>query len=75
MDLKQTIREKGLRQRDIAGALGVSEATMSKWVNRDTPIPMGMIRPLAAAIGVTLEDIVPEAPAISCAAMQQSVGV
>ena len=59
MDLKQTIREKKLRQCDIAEQLGVSQPTMSRWIHRGTDVPTKMVRPLADALGVSVEDVLP----------------
>jgi transcriptional regulator with XRE-family HTH domain len=59
MDLKQAIRDKGLRQRDIAATLGVSEPTMSRWINRSADVSPRMVRPLADALGLSVEDILP----------------
>lgn len=59
MDLKQTIRTKGIRQRDVAEKMDVSESTVSKWIHRKADVPAKMIRPFADALGVTVEDVLP----------------
>lgn len=64
MSIKHLIRERGLKQAEIAGKLGVSEPTFSRWVNHGVPgdavprvaevtgIPAAALRPdLAAAFG------------------------
>jgi len=63
-DLFVSARQKGLRQTDIAKALGVSEGTISKWANGDAHVPPLMIRPLAGLLGVPVDTLVPslEAP-------------
>lgn len=56
-DIKATLRERGLKQRDIATQLGVSEATVSQWFSalrdgKHQRIPAEKARPLARALGV-----------------------
>lgn len=64
-DLRSMIRAKGVRQRDIADALGVSEPTISRWADRRGAIPVGMVLPLAALLDVTAEDVLAVAAAAS----------
>lgn len=55
MDLRQQLKDSGLRQRDVAERLGVSEATVSKWLSRKQAVPSSMVLPLAAALGISGE--------------------
>jgi transcriptional regulator with XRE-family HTH domain len=58
-DLFIAARQKGLRQTDIAKALGVSEGTISKWANGEAHVPPRMIRPLAGVLEVSVDALVP----------------
>ena len=59
MDLKARARKRGIKQKDLAEFLGVSEGTMSKWLNRDVPIPPAHMRSLARKLGIRLNDLLP----------------
>jgi plasmid maintenance system antidote protein VapI len=59
MSLKQAFRDRSLLQRDAAEHLGVSEATVSKWVNGHEAVPPDLMRPFAEWLGVSIEMIVP----------------
>lgn len=59
---------RGLRQRAVAEALGVSEPTVSKWTNRAADIPTRHIGPLAELLGVTGEAVLAVAVASEAAA-------
>ena len=59
MSLKQTFREKSLLQKDAAEHLGVSEASISKWVNGAEDVPSDLLRPFAEWLGVDVEILVP----------------
>jgi DNA-binding transcriptional regulator YdaS (Cro superfamily) len=37
--MKQLLKSLGIKQVELAAALGVSESTMSNWVNFVTPVP------------------------------------
>lgn len=56
--LRELFRAKGVRQRDMAKALGVSEPTMSCWASRQRPIPASALLPLAEALDVPVTDII-----------------
>ncbi|MBR0649533.1 helix-turn-helix transcriptional regulator [Roseomonas terrae] len=49
---RQQLRDKGIRQADIAARLGVSEATVSKWLARKQAVPVSAVLPLADILGV-----------------------
>lgn len=51
------MRDRGLRQNEVAEALGVSEPTVSRWVNRGQDVPSRHIRPLADLLGVSPETV------------------
>jgi transcriptional regulator with XRE-family HTH domain len=59
MDLKQRAKDRGLKQKEIAADLGVSEGTISKWLNRDAVIPTAYLRPLAEALETPIEALLP----------------
>ena len=59
MSLKQTFREKSLLQKDAAEHLGVSEASISKWVNGHEAVPPKLMRPFAEWLGVDVEILIP----------------
>lgn len=61
MDLKQRVKERGLKQREIAEELGVSQGTLSKWVNREAVIPTSYLRPLSVLLDVAVDDLLPHA--------------
>jgi transcriptional regulator with XRE-family HTH domain len=50
MSLRKHLRDKGLRQRDVAQQLGVSEPTVSKWLSGKQIVPGNMVLPLAGAM-------------------------
>ena len=59
MDLSQRVKQLELRQGDIAATLGVSKSTVSCWINREYPIPTIYLRPMAAMLKVTVDDLLP----------------
>lgn len=65
LDIKARLRERGLRQKEVAARLGVSEPTMSAWikavkVGEHTRIPAEQARPLAKLLEVPPGDIRPD---------------
>ena len=61
MDLKQRVKDRGLKQKGIATDLGVSEGTISKWLNREAVVPTSYLRPLSELLKVPLEELLPAA--------------
>jgi transcriptional regulator with XRE-family HTH domain len=70
-NLQSLLRERGVRQNELADALGVSEPTLSRWANRGADIPARYIGPIAVRLGVPVEKVLavavkgegdPEAP-------------
>lgn len=45
--LPKWIKLRGLRQKDVALALGVSEATVSQWINGGQQMSVGQLRQIA----------------------------
>jgi len=66
MDLKRRAKQLRVRQRCIAATLGVSKATVSCWINREYPIPTVYLRPMAAMLKVTVEDLLPPEAGTVC---------
>lgn len=59
MTLKEAFRNRQIRQAEAAEHLGVSDATVSKWVNGHEVVPPRLMRPLAELLCVDLDTIVP----------------
>lgn len=60
MDLKLCAKGLGLKQKHIAANLGVSEGTISKWLNRNEVIPTIYLLPLARMLEIEVTDLLPE---------------
>ena len=58
MTLQALIRNAGLKQRDVADALGVHESTVSQWHGRWRSIPPQYTAALANKLGVPVSVIV-----------------
>lgn len=52
-------RAAGLTQVDVAKRVGVAQSTYSKWEAGESDMQAVHIRPLAKALGLNLEDVVP----------------
>ncbi|MGI6513508.1 MAG: LacI family DNA-binding transcriptional regulator [Syntrophomonadales bacterium] len=50
MDIKQAIRSAGVRQWQIAEAVGVSEFTLSRWLRRPERLKPEQVAKIEAAI-------------------------
>lgn len=59
MDLKKHAKGLGLKQKVLAAEMGVSEATMSKWINRGLVVPTPYLRQLADRLQVPVEELLP----------------
>ena len=59
MNLKARLIERGLKQIDVAATLRVSNGTLSRWINRKTPVPSSHLRPLANILRVPLGELLP----------------
>ena len=59
-DLKQLFRRSGKRQRDVADAVGRSEAAVSQWVNGERDIPADLIRVVEAVTGIPRHRLRPD---------------
>jgi transcriptional regulator with XRE-family HTH domain len=65
LDIKATLRERGLRQKEIAARLGVSEPTFSVWAKamregQHARVPAEKAKRLADALGVPFATIRPD---------------
>ena len=55
--IQQLRRQKGLTQEQMAGALGVTSAAVSKW-ETDAALPdVSLLCPLARLLGTTVDDL------------------
>ena len=55
--LKGWIRLRGLKQKQVAEALGVSEATVSCWIAGTQSMNVGQLRQIAVLLGAKPEDL------------------
>lgn len=55
--LPQWLRLRGLRQRDLARALAVSDATVSNWIRGNQSMSVAQLRRIAAFLGATESDL------------------
>lgn len=46
-----------MRQRTVAGHLGVSDQVISRWANRQAPIPAEYVAPLAKLLKVRVREV------------------
>lgn len=58
MDIRQIIREKGLKQSWVAGQVGVSEPRFSLMMTGRRPVPDDLVPRLAATLGLSKRQIV-----------------
>ena len=59
-DLKLLFRQSGKRQRDVADAVGRSEAAVSQWVNGERDIPAELIPQVEAVTGIPRHRLRPD---------------
>ncbi len=59
-DLKPLFRASGLRQRDIAEAVGRSEGAVSQWVNGEREIPADLVSRVAKITGIPRRRLRPD---------------
>jgi transcriptional regulator with XRE-family HTH domain len=59
--IKRARIHAGLTQRQVAEAAGVSSLSVSRWERGETEPGVYQFRGLAEALGVSLEDLAPEA--------------
>jgi len=60
IDLKAKASETGVSGREIAKAAGVGVATVSRWLNRQTPIPDARKRLVARLLRLPVEALILE---------------
>lgn len=63
MDLKKRAKEIGVKQKDIAAALNVSEGTVSKWLSGEMVVSSYYLRTLADILKVPVDELLPRAGA------------
>lgn len=51
------LRKCGLKQKDVANALGVSEGTVSKWLHGEQGMSVGQLRQIAVLVGAHPGDL------------------
>jgi sulfate adenylyltransferase subunit 2 len=59
-DLKLLFRQSGKRQRDVADAVGRSEAAVSQWVNGERDIPADLVPQVEAVTGIPRHRLRPD---------------
>ncbi len=59
-NLKQLFRTAGIRQRDIADAVGRSEAAVSQWVHGERDIPADLVPQIEAVTGIPRHRLRPD---------------
>lgn len=61
--IKSSRIQHGYTQKDLADKLGFTNATadsiIRQWESGKRPVPLDKIRPLAAALNLTLDDLIP----------------
>lgn len=66
--LSSARKASGLTQEEVAERVGVAQSTYSKWENGASEMQAVYIRPLAMALGLSVDDLVPhpvdQAPAV-----------
>ena len=56
-NVKKIVDEKGLKYNWLADKVGVSKATMSKYMHNYTKVPLDVAIKIADTLGVSLEDL------------------
>lgn len=74
--LPKWLRMRGLRQKDVAAGLGVSEATVSAWINGGQQMSVGQLRQIAVLLRAEPGDLLqpPEEAGIS-AKVEETLGL
>lgn len=55
--LKELRADRGLSQSELAEACGITDRTIQRWENAETPITSGRLATLARILQVTSEDV------------------
>ena len=55
--LKELRKAAGIRQNELAQALGRTPRNVRQWENGERGLPMGMVFPLARILGVTVQRV------------------
>lgn len=61
MDLKKAAKQAGIHGTDIAILFGVSNSTVSRWLNREVAVPSENVRDFAALLKIDPLDVLPPA--------------
>lgn len=59
MDLIDAAKAAGIRGTQIAGSLGVGQATVSRWLHREVAVPSRFIRDFARLLQIGVEQVLP----------------
>jgi transcriptional regulator with XRE-family HTH domain len=59
MDLKEAARQVGLSGAEIARRMGMTEASVSRWLSRQNIVPAKHVKQLAELLHVRSDDILP----------------
>lgn len=59
-NIREIIKEKGLRSKWVAEQLGVAESDLSNYKSENRKVPQGKIVKLARICGVSVKDLFPE---------------
>lgn len=62
MDLIEAAKTAGVRGVQIAGTLGVGQATVSRWLHREVAVPPKYVRQFAAILRIAPEQVLPPEP-------------
>lgn len=69
--LQSLLRDCGVRQKELADALGVSEPSLSRWATRAADIPARHIQPIADFLNVPVTDVLAVAISVKGADLPQ----
>jgi len=58
MNLRQIIVDRGLKQKWVAGQIGITESHFSEVVRGIRKLPLEKVEPLAVLLKVSIEDVV-----------------
>lgn len=62
LQLKRIRRERGMKQQDVASALGVSVKVYGGWERQDTEFPVSAAIEVAELFGCTLDELAGKQP-------------
>lgn len=56
-NIRRTLNQRGLKQKDLAERLGTTEAVVSKWLNQVSAPELDTIGEIATALGIKYRDL------------------